>query len=156
MCSHVDIAQEIENVIKNFFAELGELESDQSDRTVLQLYLALLNLPLTMNEEQLADHLSEQPVEDLVAFMEQQCFPVDDLRKALSECPHSFTELPDVDALTVIIHEEDDDDLMVVDDKLVAAENVPALAETVVAHLELSKPEAPSVTENYLKNCSIM
>ena len=152
MCSHVDIAQEIENAIKNFFAELGHLESDQSDRTVLQLYLEILNLPLSMNEEQLAVHLREQPVEDLVAFMEQQCFPVDDLRKALSECPHSFTELPDVDALTVIVHEDDDDGL---DDKV---DSAPALAAPVVQvpPLELSEPEAASVTENYLKNCSIM
>jgi hypothetical protein len=154
MCSHVDIAQEIENAIKFFFAELGNLESDQSDRTVLQLYLQLLNLPLTMTEEQLTDHLREQPVEDLVAFMEQQCFPVDDLRKALSECPFVNTELPDSDALTVIVHEDDDDDENTVIDK------APAFAkqveEPVTKALELSEPVAVSVTENYLKNCSIM
>ena len=147
MCSHVDIAQEIENAVKNFFAELGELESDKCDRTVLQLYLELLNLPLTMNEEQLADHLREQPVEDLVAFMEQQCFPVDDLRQALSECPHSFTELPDIDAVTVIVHEGDDDDELTKAPEMVT--KAPEILEPVVDGVA-------SMTENYLKNCSIM
>jgi hypothetical protein len=107
-----------------------------------------------MSEEQLADHLREQPVEELVAFMEQQCFPVDDLRKALSECPYVHTELPDTDALTVIVHEDDDDDNVVVD-------SAPGLTEPVVPSppLEIPEPKVKlddSVTENYLKNCSIM
>jgi hypothetical protein len=152
MCSHVDVAQEIENAIKMFFAELGEMESDKDDRTVLQLYLELLKLPLTMNEDQLADHLREQPVEDLVAFMEQQCFPVDDLRQALSECPHSFTELPDMDAVTVIVHETDhvadDEDLTVFD-------TAPGL-EAVEPEVKKDDVVPSTTTENYLKNCCIM
>ena len=80
----------------------------------------------------------------MVAFFEQQCFQVDDLRIALSECPHSHTVLSDTDAVTVIVNESDNDDD---DDLETEAPELVSKVEDVVTE---------TVTESYVKNCSIM
>ncbi len=160
MCSYVDIQHEIDVVVENFFAEIGNLESDRADRTVLQLYLELLNLPLSTSEMELSDHLREMPAEDLIAFMQQQCFDVAELRKAMAVCPHNSVADDDgmSDNASVVVHDEHDSDDTEDDDDFFPETELlkPEMASPALEEVLPKDEPAMTVTESYLKNCSIM